>query len=101
MRKRNIYKQFIFSLKTNFGRCAKFFAAGEYHLDSKYSGYRDRKGEPLNDGDSVLIEFFEKGYWTKYNTVKIVVTENDVLVTDYTDYGFSPAPASITIFMRD
>ncbi|MBM7689224.1 hypothetical protein BCR24_10720 [Enterococcus ureilyticus] len=69
-------------------------------MDSKYSGYRDRNGKPLNDGDSVLIEFFEKGYWTKYNIVKIVVTEDDVLVTDYTDYWFAPAPTPITTFMR-
>lgn len=70
-------------------------------MDSRYSGYRDRNGEPMNDGDSVLIEFFEKGYWSEYNTVKILVTENDVLVTEYIDTMFATAPAPITTFMRD
>lgn len=70
-------------------------------MKNKYSGYDDRKGTPLNDGDYALIEYFERGYWTDYNTVKIVVSGEDVLVTEYVDVMFAPAPASITTFMND
>lgn len=70
-------------------------------MENKFSGYRDRCGEALNDGDRALIEYFERGYWTDYNTVKIVVSGDDVLVTEYIDSMFAPALAPITTFIND
>lgn len=70
-------------------------------MKHKFSGYRDRYDEPLNDGDKVDIEFFERGYWAHYNTVTIAVSDDTVLVTEYIDYMFVPAPAPITTFIND
>lgn len=46
-------------------------------MERKNSSYIDTKGVMLSDGDKAQIEYYEKGRWTDYNTVKIIVKEDD------------------------